>query len=99
MTWRRYKQTYELKEITDPEPNPDGISYPTKLPENVPGKFYVTDDCLACEACQHDAPNNFRYGEHGMSYVFKQPTTFEEIRQCEEALTSCPLGAIRDDGD
>ena len=75
------------------------MSYtPQKLPQNVPGKFYVTDDCLACEACQYVAPNNFRYGEYGMSYVFKQPTTAEELRQCEEAMDGCPLAAILDNG-
>src|ERR1043166_922517 len=41
-----------------------------KLPENVPGRFYVTDNCLACETCQAAAPNNFRYNDHGLSSVF-----------------------------
>lgn len=71
---------------------------PKKLLENAPGKFYVTDDCLACEACQDVAPGNFRYGEYSMSYVFKQPTTPEELRQCQEAMEGCPLEAIWDDG-
>lgn len=71
---------------------------PKKLLENEPGRFYVTDDCLACEACQYVAPNNFRYGEYGMSYVFKQPATPEELRQCQEAVENCPMEAICDDG-
>jgi len=69
-----------------------------KLPENVPGRFYVTTACLACEACQDAAPKNFRYGESGTSYVFKQPTTPEELEQCLEAVNSCPLEAVRDAG-
>lgn len=69
-----------------------------KLPQNVPGRFYVTEDCLACEVCQTVAPNNFRYNDKSMSYVFKQPTTPEEIKQCEDALDHCPMEAIRDDG-
>ena len=69
-----------------------------KVPENVPGRFYVTDNCLACESCQATAPNNFRYNDHGLSYVFKQPTTAEEVKQCEEARENCPLEAVRDDG-
>ena len=70
----------------------------TKHPQNVAGRFYVTDDCLACEVCQYVAPNHFRYGEYGMSYVFQQPTTPEEIKQCEEAVVGCPVEAVREDG-
>jgi len=69
-----------------------------RLSENAPGRFYVTEDCLACEECQLRAPNNFRYGASSQSYVFKQPTTPEELRQCQEAIESCPLEAICDDG-
>jgi ferredoxin len=32
-----------------------------------------------------------------MSYVFKQPDTPEELEQCLEALSLCPLEAIRDE--
>jgi ferredoxin len=66
---------------------------------NVQGKYYVTGDCLACAACQDAAPHNFRYGDDGMSHVFKQPTSPEEEEQCSKALLDCPLEAIRDSGD
>ena len=72
-------------------------NHPIKLPQNVPGRFYVTDDCLNCESCQATAPKNFRYCDDGMSYVFKQPDTPEELEQCLEALSLCPLEAIRDE--
>jgi ferredoxin len=72
---------------------------PKKNPSNVPGRYYVTDDCLACEACQDAAPNNFRYDTNIESYVFKQPGTPEEEEQCRRALSECPMGAIRDDGE
>ena len=71
---------------------------PTKRPQNVPGKFYVTEDCLACEACQQVAPNNFRYAEDGLSFVFNQPGSLEEEKQCEEAVANCPLAAVKSDG-
>ena len=70
-----------------------------KNPFNVPGRYYVTDDCLACEACQDAAPNHFRYDDHAQSYIFKQPTTPEEEEQCRIALSWCPLEAIRDNGE
>lgn len=75
------------------------MSYqPKKHPQNVPGKFYVTEDCLSCEECQAVAPMFFRYGNDSQSYVFKQPSTPKEEEQCREALQGCPLEAIRDDG-
>ena len=66
--------------------------------QNVPGRFYVTEDCLACETCQNVAPNNFRYGDDGLSYVFKQPDDPEEIERCEKAVSGCPMEAVRDYG-
>ena len=69
-----------------------------KNPLNVPGKYYVTDDCLACEACQDIAPSHFRYDENSMSYVYKQPNTPEEEEKCQLALSWCPMEAIRNDG-
>ena len=68
-----------------------------KLSKNVSGKFYVTYDCLACDACENAAPNNFRL-EDGFSYVYKQPSTPEEEKQCQEAMEGCPVEAIWDDG-
>jgi ferredoxin len=71
---------------------------PEKNPLNVPGKYSVTEDCLACENCQLLAPNNFRYDEQGSTYVFKQPGTSEEEAQCRQAFLECPMEAIQDDG-
>jgi ferredoxin len=70
---------------------------PKKNPLNAPGKYYVTEDCLACEVCVDDAPNIFRMAD-GMSHVYKQPATPEEERQCQEAINTCCVEAIRDDG-
>ena len=75
------------------------IENPKKHPQNVRGRFYVTEDCLACETCQFVAPKNFRYGDNGLSYVFKQPSDPEEVKQCEEAVFGCPMEAVRDDGE
>ena len=71
-----------------------------KHPLNVQGRYYITDDCLACRACEETAPNNIRFAsEYGMSYVFKQPSTPEEKKQCREALDECYVAAIRDNGN
>ena len=68
-----------------------------KHPKNVSGRFYVTNDCLACDACVDTAPDNFRMDE-GLSYVYKQPSTPEEEKRCHEAMEHCPMEAIWDDG-
>lgn len=71
-----------------------------KLPENVPGKFYVDSSCIICGACEAVSIKNFAVSADGShDYVYKQPETEEELRSCQEALEGCPVGAIGDDGD
>lgn len=71
-----------------------------KWPENVVGKFYVDEQCIDCDLCRETAPDFFTRNEDGgYSFVFKQPTTQEEIDQCMEALEGCPVEAIGDDGE
>jgi ferredoxin len=68
--------------------------------ENVLGKYYVDSSCIYCGLCDATAPTVF--GEckaRGWAYVFKQPETPEEIRQCVEAVVSCPTASIGTDGD
>ena len=31
-----------------------------KYAENVPGKFYVDDQCIDCDLCRETAPANFK---------------------------------------
>jgi ferredoxin len=70
-----------------------------KWGDNVPGKFYVDDQCIDCDACRTEAPANYRRNdEHGFSYVFKQPETPHEEEQCQAAMEACPVEAIGKDG-
>lgn len=69
-------------------------------PLSVPGKYYVTDQCIDCDLCRETAPNNFRRDDQtGIVYVFKQPTTPEEIDNVDLSVECCPTDAIGDDGD
>lgn len=69
-----------------------------KLPDNVPGKFYVDRQCIDCDVCRDTSPANFtRNDENGYSYVYKQPETPEEFALCQEAVDACPVEAIGDD--
>lgn len=71
-----------------------------RLPENAPGRFYVDDQCIDCDACRETAPGFFRRNDDkGYSYVYKQPTSEQEVAECEEALEGCPVEAIGRDGD
>ena len=71
-----------------------------KLPDQAPGKYYVDSSCIDCDVCRTTAPNNFEANEdEGYSFVVKQPAGDEEEAQCEEALDSCPVESIGDDGE
>ena len=73
-----------------------------KLPENVPGRFYVDDQCIDCDACRETAPAYFtRSDEKGYSFVHAQPDPNDEdaVELCREALEGCPVEAIGEDGE
>jgi len=36
-----------------------------KYPENVPGKFYVDDQCIDCDLCRETATVNFKRNDGG----------------------------------
>ena len=66
---------------------------------NVPGSFYVDDQCIACDACVNEAPQFFAMNdEAGHAYVKKQPITEADIKDCENALNCCPVEAIGNNG-
>ena len=70
-----------------------------KHPENVPGKFYVDDQCIDCDLCRQTAPANFGRNEKGgYTFVSKQPAGADELKACNEAKEACPVSAIGDDG-
>ena len=70
-----------------------------RIEENVPGMFYVDDQCVDCDMCRNLAPDFFGMTSEGSSFVKKQPTTPEEIALCQEAMESCPVEAIGNDGE
>ncbi len=70
-----------------------------KWERNVPGKIYVDEACISCDACVLAAPNNFFMDEdEGHAYVSKQPESEEEEEGVVEAIEGCPVEAIGDDG-
>ena len=70
-----------------------------KYEDNVPGKYYCDTECIDCDLCREIAPDNFgRNDDGGYSYVIKQPNEQGEADACAEAMESCPVEAIGDDG-
>ncbi|MBX6313307.1 MAG: ferredoxin [Isosphaeraceae bacterium] len=66
-----------------------------KVPENVPGRFYVDRTCIDCDLCRETAPGIFvRNDEEGYSYVIRQPKDAAEEAACLAALEECPVEAI-----
>lgn len=70
-----------------------------KNPLNVPGKYYNDLSCIDCDLCREIAPQIFtRDDDEGLSYVWNQPVTPDEIAAAEEARQACPTETIGDDG-
>ena len=70
-----------------------------KVPENVPGRFYVDATCIDCDLCRETAPANFtRRDDEGYSFVKRQPKGAAEEAACLAAMEECPVEAIGDDG-
>jgi ferredoxin len=67
-----------------------------KLPANVPGKFFTTEECDGCAYCAAVAPDNFEFDKPTNTYfVGKQPENSEEEEMIRDAMDDCPVDAIR----
>ena len=67
-------------------------------PLNIPGPFYgaQTD---TCETGPHEAPLNVMLDNNGQEFIFRQPTTADEIRQVIGAAICDPFQGYGADGD
>lgn len=74
-------------------------TFDDRYEDNVPGQFYVDENCIDCDLCRETAPKNFtRNDDGGHSYVYNQPENEEEVTLCVEAMEGCPVEAIGNDG-
>jgi glyoxylase-like metal-dependent hydrolase (beta-lactamase superfamily II)/ferredoxin len=64
-----------------------------RLPENVPGDFYVDSTCIDCDACRIFAPTVFS-DARDQSFVFHQPESDAELLAAQKAQLSCPTSSI-----
>ena len=65
----------------------------SRLPDNVPGEFFVDATCIDCDTCRRVAPAVFEEGD-GHSFVGAQPRDVEERRRAFMALVACPTASI-----
>ena len=66
-----------------------------KYSENVPGRYFVDNTCIACDACCIAAPNHFKmHDDNGHAYLSLQPNSPEEEDLCKEAMDGCPVESI-----
>jgi glyoxylase-like metal-dependent hydrolase (beta-lactamase superfamily II)/ferredoxin len=64
-----------------------------RVPENVPGDFFVDSTCIDCDACRQIASAVF--GEAAeTSFVKAQPVSSADRRNALQALLACPTGSI-----
>ncbi|MER3523968.1 MAG: ferredoxin [Ignavibacteria bacterium] len=72
------------------------MDHAMKLPNNVPGKYYVTDGCDGCAYCAAVAPDNFEFDKSTNTYfVGNQTSSPEEEELVREAMEDCPVDAIQ----
>lgn len=65
-----------------------------RLPENVPGPFFVDDSCIDCAKCREVAPATFGDTDRGASFVFAQPGDDAARHRALMALVACPTASI-----
>lgn len=65
-----------------------------RLPENVPGPFFVDDSCIDCAKCREVAPATFADTDRGASFVFAQPGDTAARHRALMALVACPTASI-----
>src|SRR5688500_5691962 len=64
-----------------------------RLPDNVPGDFFVDSTCIDCDACRQIAPSVF-HQSGDQSAVYRQPLSPDELLAAQKALIACPTASI-----
>lgn len=76
------------------------VSVAVRLQNNVPGKYYVTNECDGCGICFAQALQNFMYSNDSTFYfVCQQPADPREEEDIRQATELCPMNCIKDDGE
>lgn len=66
-----------------------------RFEDNCEGKFYVDQDCIACDTCVGIAPRHFKLTPNfSHAVVCQQPSSESEHQECLDAMDACPVNAI-----
>ena len=65
------------------------------FPENIPGLFYVDQDCISCDTCTQIAGDFFKLtDDNDHAYVYQQPKSDYALLVCKRAMEECPVNSI-----
>lgn len=59
----------------------------------------IRDNCIGCGACQAIAPNIFEIDDEGLSVIKVKEVPADDAEDFNDALESCPTGAIVEDNE
>lgn len=54
----------------------------------------IRENCIGCGACQAIAPSIFEIDDEGLSKVIMEEVAESDLEDFNDALESCPTGAI-----
>ena len=63
------------------------------------GRSEAREIRIRCALCTSTAEGLFEMSDAGCAFVAKQPSNADETALCTEAMESCPVQAIGDDGE
>ncbi|MBM4352593.1 MAG: ferredoxin [Deltaproteobacteria bacterium] len=70
-----------------------------KVDRNVPGRWYVDANCIACGLCVEVAPENLELDwDAGFAFLKSQPREEKQEAAMRDAASQCPVEAIGSDG-
>lgn len=71
----------------------------TRLPFNVPGRFFTLERCEGCGQCIRFAPDQMTFDRSEVfCYVYRQPVTPADFAGIQKAMDWCPANAVQDSG-
>ncbi|MDB6173258.1 MAG: ferredoxin [Chthoniobacteraceae bacterium] len=76
--------------------------YCSKVPENVPGPWYVDATCTPCRTCLDvDGADSLIKWNDDETYVYfhEQPIGDAQVAIAEEIMAVCPTAAVGSDGE
>ena len=59
----------------------------------------IRDNCIGCGDCQAIAPNIFEIDDEGLSVIKVKEVPADDAEDFNDALESCPTGAIVEDNE